>query len=53
MMASAPSARSVRPVSFSDSPFSMLELRFETSVVSAPSALAASSKLVLVRVDDS
>ena len=53
MMPSAPSARSVRPVSFSDSPFSMLELRLDTSVVSAPSALAASSKLVLVRVDDS
>ena len=53
IMASAPSARSVRPVSFSDSPFSMLELRLETSVVSAPSALQASSKLVRVRVDDS
>ena len=53
MMASAPSARSVNPVSFSDSPFSMLELRLDTSVVSAPSALQASSKLVLVRVDDS
>jgi hypothetical protein len=53
IMASAPSARSVRPVSFSDSPFSMLEERLETSVVSAPSPLAASSKLVRVRVDDS
>ena len=53
MMASAPSARSVRPVSFSDSPFSMLELRLETSVVSAPRAFEASSKLVRVRVDDS
>jgi len=40
-------------VSFSDSPFSMLELRLETRVVSAPSALQASSKLVRVRVDDS
>jgi hypothetical protein len=44
MMASAPSARSVRPVSFSDSPFSMLELRLETSVVSAPSALGGQLK---------
>jgi len=47
------SARRVRPVSLSDSPFSMLELRLETRVVSAPSDLAASSKLVRVRVDDS
>ena len=38
---------------FEGSPFSMLELRFETSVVSAPSAFDASSKLVRVRVDDS
>jgi hypothetical protein len=53
MIASAPKAPSVRPVSFRDSPFSMLELRFETSVVSAPSAFDASSKLVRVRVDDS
>ena len=53
MMASAPSARRVRPVSLSDSPFSMLEERLETSVVSAPSPLAASSKLVRVRVEDS
>jgi len=53
IIASAPSARKVRPVSFSDSPFSMLEERLETSVVSAPNDLAASSKLVRVRVDDS
>jgi len=33
--------------------FSMLEERLETSVVSAPSPLAASSKLVRVRVEDS
>jgi hypothetical protein len=52
-MASAPSARSVRPVSFRLSPFSMLELRLETRVVSAPSAFEANSKLVRVRVDDS
>jgi len=45
MIASAPSALSVRPVSFSVSPFSMLDERLETSVVSAPSPLAASSKL--------
>jgi len=51
MMVSAPSARSVRPVSFSDSPFSIEELRLEINVVSAPSALAASSKLVRVRVE--
>jgi hypothetical protein len=53
MIASAPSARSVSPVSFSVSPFSMLEERLETSVVSAPNPLAASSKLVRVRVEDS
>ena len=53
MMASAPSARRVRPVSLSDSPFSMLDERLETSVVSAPRPLAASSKLVRVRVEDS
>ena len=44
IMASAPSARRVRPVSFSDSPFSMLELRLETSVVSAPSAFGGQLK---------
>ena len=53
MMASAPSARSVSPVSFSDSPFSMLDERLEMSAVSAPRLLAASSKLVRVRVEDS
>jgi len=53
MIASAPKARSVRPVSLSVSPFSMLEDLSETSVVSAPSAFAASSKLVRVRVEDS
>ena len=53
IIASAPSERSVRPVSFSVSPFSMLEERLEISAVSAPSALAASSKLVRVRVEDS
>jgi len=53
MMHSAPSALSVIPVSFSDSPFSMLDERELTSVVSAPSAFAASSNEVRVRVLDS
>jgi hypothetical protein len=53
MIASAPSARSVRPVSLSDSPFSMLDDFELTSVVSTPSALAASSNEVRVRVLDS
>jgi hypothetical protein len=53
MMASAPSARRVRPVSLSDSPFSMLDDSELTSVVSAPRALAASSNEVRVRVLDS
>ncbi len=53
MIASTPIARSVSPVSLSDSPISMLEDFELTSVVSAPSALAASSNEVRVRVLDS
>ena len=53
MMHSAPSARNVTPVSCRLSPFSMEELLSETKVVVAPSDLAASSKLVRVRVLDS
>ena len=52
-MASAPVARRVRPVSTSDSPFSMLEAAPCTSVVMAPSALAANSKETRVRVEGS
>ncbi len=43
----------VRPVSSSDSPFSMLEAVALTSVVVAPSTLAANSKETRVRVDAS
>ncbi len=53
MMHSAPSARSVMPVSFSDSPFSMLEDWELISAVSAPRLFAASSNEVRVRVLDS
>ena len=53
MMHSAPRAFSVMPVSFSDSPFSMLEDCELISAVSAPSAFAASSNEVRVRVLDS
>ena len=53
MMHSAPSARRVSPVSFKLSPFSIDELLSETSVVTAPRDLAASSNEVRVRVLDS
>ena len=53
MIASAPSARSVRPVSFSDLALFNARREAQTSVVSAPRPLAASSKLVRVRVEDS
>ena len=53
MMHSAPSARSVSPVSFRLSPFSIDEDLSLTSVVVAPSDLAASSNEVRVRVLDS
>ena len=46
MMHSAPNARKVMPVSFSDSPFSMEEDWELISAVSAPSPFAASSKEV-------
>ena len=52
-MHSAPSARSVSPVSFSYSPFSIEEDLSLTSVVVAPSDFAASSNEVRVRVLDS
>ncbi len=42
---------SVRPVSFSDSPFSMLAVVAWMTTVDAPSDLAAISKLVRVRVE--
>ncbi len=41
----------VQPVSISDSPFSMLDEVAVTSVVTAPSALAANSNEVRVRVE--
>ena len=53
MIASAPRARSVSPVSFRLSPFSIDEDLSLTSVVVAPSDLAASSNDVRVRVLDS
>ena len=53
MMTSAPRARMVIPVSISDSPFSTLEAVAETSVVVAPSTLAANSKEMRVRVEGS
>ena len=53
MMTCAPSAQIVRPVSISDSPFSTLEAVAETSVVVAPSTLAANSKETRVRVEAS
>ena len=49
-MHSAPIAASVLPVSTSDSPFSILEAVALTSVVDAPSDLAASSNEQRVRV---
>ena len=52
-MQSAPTARSVYPVSSRDSPFSMLEPEDCTSVVIAPSDFAANSKEERVRVDAS
>ena len=42
---------SVRPVSFSDSPFSMLAVVAWMTTVEAPKLLAAISKLVRVRVE--
>ena len=53
MMHSAPRARSVRPVSFRLSPFSIEEDLSLTSVVVAPSDFAASSNEVRVLVLDS
>ena len=52
-MASAPSEVTVHPVSMSDSPFSILEDVAVMSVVVAPSAFAANSNDVRVRVDGS
>ena len=53
MMHSAPSARSVSPVSFNDSPFSIEDDCELINAVSAPKPFAANSNEVRVRVLDS